>query len=311
MRSGVLTIDKAAGVTSFDVVALVRRRLGVRRAGHAGTLDPDATGVLPVLLGEATKLMAYVSDHDKEYRAVVRLGVRTDTQDLSGRVLSEVPVPALTRAAVAGVATGFVGRIRQTPPMYSALHHEGRRLYELAREGVEVPRAPRDVVVHAIEVEEVSGARVTLRVVCGKGTYVRTLAADLGDALGLGAAVEALTRCRVGPFTLGEAVPWDLLQRAPAAELRTRVAPPAAALAGWAELRLDAARAEAFRHGQPVEVDHPGAATDAPRGEAPDGRVRVHEVGGALIGVGAVDHGRLRPIRILHADRPDARVLPA
>jgi tRNA pseudouridine55 synthase len=287
-------------VTSFDVVALVRRRLGVRRAGHAGTLDPDATGVLPVLLGEATKLMAYVSDHDKEYRAVVRLGVRTDTQDLSGRVLSEVPVPALTRAAVAGVATGFVGRIRQTPPMYSALHHEGRRLYELAREGVEVPRAPRDVVVHAIEVDEVSGARVTVRVVCGKGTYVRTLAADLGDALGLGAAVEALTRRRVGPFTLDEAVPWEVLQRASGAELRARVAPPAVALAGWAEVCLDAVRAEAFRHGQAVEA-----------GGAPDGRVRVHEVGGALIGVGAVDHGRLRPIRILHADRPDARVLPA
>ncbi len=123
-------------------------------------------------------------------------------------------MPALTRAAVAEVATGFVGRIRQTPPMYSALHHEGRRLYELAREGIEVPRAPRDVIVHAIEVDDVSDARVTLRVVCGKGTYVRTLAADLGDALGVGAAVEQLTRRRVGPFTLDEAVPWDVLERA-------------------------------------------------------------------------------------------------
>jgi tRNA pseudouridine55 synthase len=287
-------------VTSFDVVTLVRRRLGVRRAGHAGTLDPDATGVLPVLLGEATKLMPYVSDHDKEYRAVVRLGVRTDTQDLSGRILSEAPVPTLTRAAVAGAATRFVGRIRQTPPMYSALHHEGRRLYELAREGIEVPRAPRDVVVHAIEIDEVSGARVTMRVVCGKGTYVRTLAADLGDALGLGAAVEALSRRRVGPFTLDEAARWDLLQRAPVAELRARVAPPAAALAGWTEVRLDVPRAEAFRHGQAVDG-----------GGVPDGLVRVHDASGALIGVGAVDVGRLRPIRILHADRPDARILPA
>ena len=295
-----LVVDKIAGVTSFDAVALVRRRLGLRRVGHAGTLDPDATGVLPVLLGEATKLMPYVTDHDKEYRAVVRLGVRTDTQDLSGRILSEVPVPALTPAAVAGVATAFVGRIRQTPPMYSALHHEGRRLYELAREGVEVPRAPRDVVVHAIEIEDVSDARVTLRVVCGKGTYVRTLAADLGDALGVGAAVEELTRRRVGPFTLDEAVPWDVLERAPGAVLRARVAPPAAALAGWAEARLDAAQAEAFCHGPAVDG-----------GCAPAGLVRVHDGSGALIGVGAVESGRLRPVRILHADRPDARVLPA
>ena len=295
-------IDKPAGVTSFDVVGLVRRRLGVRRVGHAGTLDPDATGVLPVLLGEATKLMAYVSDHDKEYRAVVRFGVRTDTQDLSGRVLSEVPVPDLARETVETAARTFVGRIRQTPPMYSALHHAGRRLYELAREGVEVARAPREVLVHALEVEAVDGARATLRVVCGKGTYVRTLAADLGDALGVGAAVERLSRLRVGPFTRAGAVAWDVLEHAPVATLHPRIAPPEEALAGWAEVRLDAARAQAFRHGQPV--DSAGA---------PSGLVRVHDGAGALIGVGAVDGegGRVRPIRILHADRPDARVLPA
>jgi tRNA pseudouridine55 synthase len=299
-RSGVLVVDKPAGVTSFDVVGLVRRRLGMRRVGHAGTLDPDATGVLPVLLGEATKLMAYLTDHDKEYRAVVRFGVRTDTQDLSGRVLSESPVPSLTRDTVAAAARAFVGRIRQTPPMYSALHHEGRRLYELARAGVEVPREPREVVVHAIEVEDVSAAGATLRVVCGKGTYVRTLAADLGDALGVGAAIERLTRLRVGGFTTDDAVTWDLLEHADAASLRARVVPPEAALAGWPEARLDAARAEAFRHGQAVES-----------GAIAAGLARVHDGDGTLIGVGAVDGGRLRPVRILHADRPDARVLPA
>jgi tRNA pseudouridine55 synthase len=299
-RSGVIVIDKAAGVTSFDVVARVRRRLGVRRAGHAGTLDPDATGVLPVLLGEATKLMPYLAEHDKDYRAVVRLGVRTDTQDLSGRVLSETPVPDFARESVADAARSFVGRIRQTPPMYSALHHEGRRLYELAREGVEVPRAPREVVVRTIEIEEVRGARVTIRVVCGKGTYVRTLAADLGDALGVGAAVEQLRRCRVGPFSLEDAVPWTTLETAPGAELRARILAPAAALAGWAEARLDDAQATAFCHGQAVSG-----------GGLASGLVRVHDPRGALIGVGAVDAGQLRPVRILHADHPDARVLPA
>jgi tRNA pseudouridine55 synthase len=246
--------------------------------------------------------MAYLSDHDKEYRAVVRLGVRTDTQDLSGRVLAEVPVSAITREAVERAALGFVGRIRQTPPMYSALHHDGRRLYELAREGVEVAREARDVVVHALEIEDVSDARVSLRVVCGKGTYVRTLAADLGDALGVGGAVERLARLRVGPFTLEDAVTWQALETAPAAVLRERIVPPETALAGWPAVRLDPPRANAFRHGQAVA----GVQT------AP-GFVRVHDGAGALIGVGAVDPGgrRLRPIRILHADRPDARVLPA
>ena len=302
VRSGVLVVDKPAGVTSFDVVGCVRRRLRVQRVGHAGTLDPDGTGVLPVLLGEATKLMSYLTAHDKEYRAVVRFGIRTDTQDLSGRVLSDVAVPALTVEMVGTAAAAFVGRIRQTPPMYSALHHEGRRLYELAREGVEVERAPREVIVHAIDVEHVQGVTATLRVVCGKGTYIRTLAADLGDVLGVGAAVERLTRLRVGPFTLADAVTWAELATEAASTLYLRIAPPEAALAAWPAIRLDTARVDAFRHGRPVECRGAGV-----------GLSRVHDAEGTLVGVGAVDAGggRLRPIRILHADRPDARVLPS
>ena len=299
-RSGVLVVDKPAGMTSFDVVGRVRVRLRVRRVGHAGTLDPDATGVLPVLIGEATKLMPYIAEHDKEYRAVVRFGVRTDTQDTSGRVLFETTVPSLSRDAVVSAARAFVGRIRQTPPMYSAVHHEGRRLYELAREGVEVERHPREVVVHSLDVEEMRDAGAALRVVCGKGTYVRTLVADLGDALGFGAAVEQLSRLRVGPFRLDDAVTWGQLDDLSPAELRAHIAPPAAALADWPEIVLEGRLAEAFRHGQAVE----GAA-------AASGFARVHEADGTLIGVGAVDHARVRPIRILHADRSDARVLPA
>jgi tRNA pseudouridine55 synthase len=222
---------------------------------------------------------------------------------MSGRVLSDVAVPALDRATVAAAARRFVGRIRQTPPMYSALHHDGRRLYELAREGVEVERAPRDVVVHAIEVEDVRDARATLRVVCGKGTYVRTLAADIGEALGIGGAVEQLRRLRVGPFGLDVAVTWAELQDASTAELRARIAPPESALAGWMVVRLDERRATAFRHGQSVDSG----------GSAGPGMARVHDETGALIGVGELDAdtGRVRPVRILHADRSDARVLPA
>src|SRR5438552_2835782 len=181
-RSGVLVVDKGAGATSFDVVALVRRRLRVRRVGHAGTLDPGATGVLPVLIGEATKLTPYLMDQDKEYVATVRFGLTTDTLDVSGRVLSETAVFRLERYLLEEACRPFVGRIKQVPPMYSAVHHAGRRLYELAREGIEVDREPREVVVRSIVVDEVAPPRATLRVVCGKGTDVRVLAADLGAA---------------------------------------------------------------------------------------------------------------------------------
>ena len=302
--AGILVVDKTAGVTSFDAVALLRRRLGLKRVGHAGTLDPDATGVLPMLLGEATKLMAYLADQDKEYVATLRLGVATDTGDLSGRVLAEAPVPALGRAQIEEACRPFVGRIKQVPPMYSAVHHEGRRLYELAREGVEVVREPREVVIHAIDVQEVTLPDVRVRVVCGKGTYLRSLAADLGAALGCGAAVARLVRTRVGPFGLTDAVAWEALVGEPAAALWARVQPPAAALAQWPAIRLDARAMGKFEHGQAVEIAPPRAVAGT--------LVRVHAADGRLAGVGEVVDGRqTRPVRVLHADRPGTRVRPA
>ena len=303
-EAGVLVVDKSAGVTSFDAVALVRRRLGLRRVGHAGTLDPDATGVLPMLLGEATKLMAYLADQNKEYVATLRLGLTTDTGDLSGRVLAEAPVPEVDRARLEDACRPFLGRIKQVPPMFSAVHHGGRRLYELAREGVEVVREPREVVIHAIEVQEVSLPRVRVRVVCGKGTYLRTLAADLGAALGCGAAVERLTRTRVGPFTLAHAVSWEELGTEPAALLWSRVRPAESALDDWPVLRLDARALSRFEHGQAVDL--------APGRSVAGALVRVHAADGRLIGVGeVVDGGRTRPVRVLHADRPGTRLRPA
>lgn len=185
-RSGILPVDKGPDVTSFQVVAQLRRVLRAPKIGHGGTLDPAATGLLPILIGEATKLTPYLVELDKEYLATVRLGVSTDTQDLSGTVLESLPVPGLDAATVAKALTPFVGLIRQVPPMYSALHHEGRRLYELAREGVEVERQAREVTVHAIHLEALTLPDLVLRVTCGKGFYVRTLAADLGAALGTG-----------------------------------------------------------------------------------------------------------------------------
>jgi len=299
-RSGILVVDKTPGVTSFDVVAAVRGVLGVRRVGHGGTLDPDAVGVLPILIGEATKLTPYLVDQDKEYVAVVRWGVTTDTHDLSGRVVATAPVPVFTRETVERACAQFRGRITQTPPMYSALHHEGRRLYELAREGLEVERAPRQVVVHAITVEAVTPATATLRIVCGKGTYVRTLAADLGDRLGCGGAVESLQRTRVGPFTLGDAVSAREIRAGGAAALWTRLRPPDAALAGWPAVTLDETDTTAFVHGQAVGATGDGA-----------GFVCVYDGGGRFLGVGECRGGAVRPARMLHADRPGTRELPA
>ena len=303
IRSGVLVVDKGRGATSFDVVALVRRRLGVRRVGHAGTLDPDATGVLPVLIGEATKLTPYLVDQDKEYLATIRFGLTTDTHDVSGRVLSESPVEEHSVSHLEVVCRPFVGRIKQVPPMYSAIHHEGRRLYELARAGIEVERAPREVIVQSIQVEAVAGPQASVRVVCGKGTYVRVLAADIGAALGCGGAIESLVRCRVGPFRLDDAVPWSELTTG-RSDLWSRVHPAETALAGWAAVRLDEHAASTFVNGQPADVV-PAAAGN--------GFVRVHGVSGLLLGVGELISGgrSVRPVRILHADRPGTRVLPA
>jgi tRNA pseudouridine55 synthase len=305
-RSGILVVDKGRGATSFDVVAVVRRRLGVRRIGHAGTLDPEATGVLPILVGEATKLTPYLVDQDKEYVATLRFGVTTDTHDVSGRVLSQTPVDELDPARLEDACRAFVGQIRQVPPMYSAVHHQGRRLYELAREGIEVERAAREVVIRSIAIEKIEGPRATLRIVCGKGTYVRVLAADLGAALGCGGAVESLVRWRVGPFDLRDAVSWnELCSEARNRDLWSRVRPVETALAGWPSVRLDGPGVAAFGHGQAVDV--------IPAAAAAEGYVRVHDADGPMLGVGELMAGgsKVRPVRILHADRPRTRILPA
>jgi tRNA pseudouridine55 synthase len=300
----VLVVDKGVGMTSFDVVARARRALGERRIGHAGTLDPAASGVLPLLVGEATKLMPYLVEQDKEYVATLRLGVTTDTHDLEGRVVATAPVPPLDRDQVAKACGRLVGRIAQTPPMYSAVHHEGRRLYELAREGVEVARRARDVTVHSIEVLELAEHSMILRVVCGKGTYVRALAADLGTDLGCGATVERLVRERVGPFTRDQALPSEALSPDRRGSLLEGLRPLEAALTAWSAVELPERDALAFVRGQHVPL---------PGGPPATSLVRVRDRAGKFLGIGrSVAAGtRVRPERIVHADRPGARDLPA
>lgn len=217
VETGVLVIDKPAGITSFAVVDQVRRVRHARKAGHAGTLDPAATGVLLVCLGDATKITRFLMEGEKVYRACAQFGVETDTLDGDGRVVASCDATRITTGDVEQALTQFVGHILQTPPMYSALKVQGRRLYELARQGLEVERKARAVEVREAALENFDDAtiRATIRVTCSKGTYIRTLVADLGQALGVGAHVASLRRLRVGGFSEADAVTLQEAATAP------------------------------------------------------------------------------------------------
>lgn len=203
---GVIVICKEKGFTSHDVVAKLRGILHMKKIGHTGTLDPDAEGVLPVALGKATRLVDMITDKEKTYEAVMRLGVVTDTQDMSGTVLSQTTELSVTEEEICTVVSSFVGDYMQVPPMYSALKVNGKKLYELAREGKTVERKPRPVHFYEIEILDISFPLVRFRVTCSKGTYIRTLCHDIGEKLGCGAAMESLLRTKVGRFTLDDAI---------------------------------------------------------------------------------------------------------
>ena len=213
MFHGMMTIYKEAGYTSSDVVARLRGILHMKKIGHTGTLDPDAEGVLPVCLGNGTKLCELIADRDKEYVAVMRLGVTTDTQDMSGEVLTQVSEEEVrqrvTPSLVEEKASEFVGEISQVPPMYSAVKVNGKRLYEYARQGRTVERKARTITIYELEITKIDLPLVTMRVRCSKGTYIRTLCHDLGQELGTGAAMEHLLRTRVGQFRLENAIRLD------------------------------------------------------------------------------------------------------
>jgi tRNA pseudouridine55 synthase len=213
MRSGVLMMDKPHGMTSHDVVAAVRRCLGMRAVGHTGTLDPEASGLLLLCLGRGTKFARFFEALEKTYWAVMRLGVCTDTQDATGSVTRQCDVATVEKAQVETVLAQFRGAIQQVPPMYSAVKHRGQRLYHLARQGQIVPRDPREVFIRRLELLHVEGPWVTLSVTCSKGTYIRTLCEDIGLALGYGAHLQHLQRCRIGPFSLRHACALERLQQ--------------------------------------------------------------------------------------------------
>jgi tRNA pseudouridine55 synthase len=205
VSAGILIIDKPAGLTSHDVVARVRRATKIKQIGHTGTLDPMATGVLVICIGQATRISEYLAGHAKTYRATIRLGVETDTYDAEGEVTA-THVVDIDRAAVEQAVARFVGEIQQVPPMYSALKRDGRKLYDLARRGIEIERAARSVVIHSIELLDYQAPEVTITVQCSAGTYIRSLAHDLGVSLGTGAHLTRLTRTASGPFSIRQAI---------------------------------------------------------------------------------------------------------
>jgi tRNA pseudouridine55 synthase len=274
---GVLPVDKPSGPTSYDLVAAVRRHTGAARVGHAGTLDPLASGLLLVCLGEGTKAVPWLMDAPKRYEAELLLGVETDTLDAQGRVTREAPLPPLDRGAVEVVLAGFGGTIAQVPPAYSALKQGGECLYEKARRGEDVAVEARAVVVHELALVAFEPPRLSLRVVCGKGFYVRSLARDVGAALGCGAHLTALRRTATAGFDVSAARTPDTLLAGDA--WQDALVPVEAALAHLPPLPLDAEGARRAGHGMPV-------AWPAAAGGAPDGPVRMLAPDGALVAVG-------------------------
>jgi tRNA pseudouridine55 synthase len=296
---GVVVVDKPAGPTSHDVVNRLRRVFGVRRIGHAGTLDPLATGVLVVCVGAATRIAEYLAAGRKAYTAAVAFGLRTDTQDSSGSVVGSSDASHITYEQVAGALAPFRGTISQVPPMVSAVHHEGRRLYELARNGVEVERDARPVDVYDLELTDFtpgSPAMATLHVECGSGTYIRTLAADIGDALGVGGVMTALRRTRAGAFTLTDARTLEALQIAEAPQSMLRSV--AESLADWPRSVLSADLLDRVRHGQAVPEDR-APETGTHRG---DGLLLLLSTDGEAVAVARHEGCALQPVKVLPAD---------
>jgi tRNA pseudouridine55 synthase len=293
--NGILLLDKPPGMTSNAALQVVKRLYQARKAGHTGSLDPLATGLLPLCFGEATKVSGFLLDADKRYRVVCKLGERTTTGDAEGEVIEQRPVEDIPEAQLRKVLEGFVGEIEQIPPMYSAVKHKGERLYKLARQGVEVEREARKVDIHSMELRDFRIPVFEIDVHCSKGTYVRTLVEDIGEQLGCGAHVTALRRLAVGPFDDSQMVDMAALEATAAegmAALDKLLLPMESGLSQWPGVRLSGDAAFYLRQGQPVLV--PQAPTE--------GWVRLYEGESRFLGMGEIlDDGRVAPRRLMTA----------
>jgi tRNA pseudouridine55 synthase len=291
--NGVLLLDKPAGISSNKALQAAKHIFKAAKAGHTGSLDPLATGMLPLCFGEATKISAFLLDADKRYQLSCQLGTTTTTADAEGEVLQTRDFSSVTQADIEQALSTFIGSIEQIPPMYSALKHEGQRLYKLARQGIEVERKPRTITIYSAEVLSYEDGVAQIAVHCSKGTYVRTLAEDLGEKLGCGAHVSQLRRLSVGPYS-GDMVTLEQLEAmadAPFAELDALLLPIESGVANWPDIQLDPDAAFYMSQGQPIQVPH------APT----EGWVRIYDRS-RFMGVGEIqDDGRVAPRRMIAA----------
>lgn len=293
--TGIVLLDKPVGIGSTQVLQRVKNLFQVRKAGHTGSLDRLASGLLPLCFGEATKVSGFLLDADKRYRSTFRLGVVTNTGDAEGEVLEQREAPRLEEYEILEVLAEFKGEIEQIPPMHSAIKHHGQRLYKLAHRGLTVERQPRRVTIHRLDLLDFGDGRLHVEVDCSKGTYIRTLAEDIGRRLGCGASVENLHRFGAGPFDAKDMVPLTELEERAARGLDALdevLLPMEAAVAHWPGVSLPDAVAYYLRRGQPVLVPH------APT----EGWVRIFAGGDRFVGVGEVlDDGRVAPRRLMNA----------
>lgn len=292
--NGILVVDKPQGLSSNDVVQKVKRLYGAQKVGHTGSLDPLATGVLPLCFGEATKFSQFLLSSDKRYWVRIKLGVATETGDADGEVVSRSEASHITERDVLAVLDQFRGEIEQIPSMYSALKHNGQPLYKLARQGIEVPRQARCVQIFSNELVAFEGPEFELAIHCSKGTYVRTIAEEIGTALNVGAHVVALRRVGAGPFNEEDQVTIDFLEaELEKGSLDKFLMPTSSAVGQWPQVRLTDATSFYLKQGQPVLVPH------APT----SGWVRLCELNGqeeSFLGVGEVlDDGRVAPRRLV------------
>lgn len=302
--NGIMVLDKPSGMSSNEAVQKAKRLFAARKVGHTGSLDPLATGVLPLCFGEATRFSRYLLESDKKYTAGIMLGISTDSGDADGQVIHERPVGRLTKATVDRALEAYRGEIQQVPSMFSAVKHQGQPLYKLARQGIEVERKARSVTVYACVIKEFAGDELTLDIHCSKGTYVRTIVHELGEALGCGAHVTALRRTMAGPFGERDMVTFEMLAASDSESdarerLDARLQPVSSAVRQWPQVTLTGDAAYYLRQGQPVIVPHAPTAgwvrlAEAASPEISDAR---------FLGVGEVlDDGRVAPRRLIPAN---------
>ena len=292
---GILLLDKPAGMTSNVALQKAKRLFNANKAGHTGSLDPIATGLLPICLGEATKISSYLLDADKGYFVTIKLGQKTNTGDIEGEVIESRPVPKIDEAALRQVLDRFTGEIKQVPPMHSALKVDGQRLYKLAHQGLEVERQPRQVTIYRIELLRQAADEIDLHVTCSKGTYIRTLAEDIGEVLGCGAHVTVLRRTLVSGHALNEAVTLDelaqILEHDGVAGIDARLLPMDSALADWPGVSLSDDMVFYVKRGQAVLV--PKAPTA--------GLVKLYGSKDGFLGIGLIlEDGRVAPKRLVN-----------